>query len=81
MMEAPNPTPPGSAGTGWVEPQKVDYSAYNDESNQHTKDFDGAAPIYQWNDEFGDVGPKFEALELELFGDSRQDRAGLDFSK
>jgi ATP-dependent RNA helicase DDX3X len=48
-----------------------------------TDKWDGGARIYQWNDEFGDVGPKFPDLEVELFGDpaTRHDRAGLDFSK
>lgn len=73
----------GAASSGWVEPNKIDYSAFNDESNQGVETFDGAAPVYQWNDDFGDVGPKFEQLELELFGDpgTRHERAGLDFSK
>ncbi|KHN98827.1 DEAD/DEAH box RNA helicase [Metarhizium album ARSEF 1941] len=75
--------PPAAAPGAWVEPQKIDYSAFNGDGSTKTEDFDGSAPIYQWNDEFGDVGPKYEALELELFGDpqSRHDRAGLDFSK
>jgi hypothetical protein len=73
----------GTVLTSWVEPQKVDYSAYTGDDSQTLNEYDGAAPIYQWSDEFGDVGPKFEALELELFGDpqTRHDRAGLDFSK
>lgn len=75
----PAPAAPGA----WVEPQKIDYSALNGDGSQAVQHFDGSAPIYQWNDDFGDVGPKFEALELELFGDpeTRHDRAGLDFSK
>ncbi|KAJ3473008.1 hypothetical protein NLG97_g10576 [Lecanicillium saksenae] len=45
--------------------------------------FDGSAAVYQWNDEYGDVGPKLEALELELFGDpaTRHERTGLDFRR
>lgn len=45
--------------------------------------WDGNARVYQWNDEFGDVGPKFPELELDLFGDpsTRHDRTGLDFSR
>ncbi|PKK43691.1 hypothetical protein CI102_12241 [Trichoderma harzianum] len=46
--------------------------------------WDGNARIYQWSDEYGDVGPAFEELEVELFG-SAEDRnkhigGGLDFS-
>lgn len=45
--------------------------------------YDGSAPIYQWDDEYGDVGPKIDQLELELFGDpaTRHERAGLDFRR
>ncbi|KAM3497537.1 hypothetical protein MY10362_009116 [Beauveria mimosiformis] len=45
--------------------------------------FDGSAPIYQWSDEYGDVGPKIESLEVELFGDpaTRHERTGLDFRR
>ncbi|KAM3525124.1 hypothetical protein NHJ13051_004171 [Beauveria bassiana] len=45
--------------------------------------FDGSAPIYQWSDEYGDVGPKIESLEIELFGDpaTRHERTGLDFRR
>lgn len=45
--------------------------------------YDGSAPIYQWDDEYGDVGPKIEQLELELFGDpaTRHERTGLDFRR
>lgn len=45
--------------------------------------WDGNARVYQWDDEFGDVGPKFEDLERELFGDPTDlaARTGLDFSK
>lgn len=48
-----------------------------------TGTFDGSAPIYQWDDEYGDVGPKMPELELELFGDpsTRHERTGLDFSR
>lgn len=63
---------------GWVE-------AHDEAGLQGSSDtvFDGNARVYQWDDEFGDVGPKYEDLELELFGDpkDRDERTGLDFSK
>lgn len=45
--------------------------------------FDGSAPVYQWNEEYGDVGPKIPELEMELFGDpaTRHEKTGLDFSR
>lgn len=65
----------------WVESQKIDYTAFS--VGESPQQFDGQAKIYQWDEDFGDVGPKFEELELELFGDpeTRHERAGLDFSK
>lgn len=45
--------------------------------------WDGDARVYTWDDEYGDVGPKFEDLERELFGDPKDlnSLTGLDFSK
>lgn len=67
---------------GWVEAEAVDYSAMESTSATHT--FGGNAAIYEWNDEYGDVGPKFPELEIDLFGDPEsRDKGpvGLDFSK
>ncbi|EHK23957.1 uncharacterized protein TRIVIDRAFT_114785, partial [Trichoderma virens Gv29-8] len=66
----------------WVEPTAFDYTAMA--QAQAASTWDGNARIYQWSDEFGDVGPAFEELEVELFG-SAEDRSkhvggGLDFS-
>ena len=42
----------------------------------------GNAAIYQWDDEFGDVGPKFPALEEQLFGQgANRSRVGIKFDK
>ncbi|KAM4065114.1 DEAD/DEAH box helicase [Hirsutella rhossiliensis] len=66
---------------GWVQQQATDYTAVEAAENMHT--WDGNAPVYQWSDEFGDVGPRFPHLELELFGDpaTRHERTGLDFAR
>lgn len=66
---------------GWVARETVDYSvAAGTGSSQN---WEGNARIYQWDEEFGDVGPKLPELELELFGDPahRHERTGMDFSK
>lgn len=39
------------------------------------------AKVYEWDDDYGDVGPKFEQLEKQLFGDANHVRTGLNFSK
>lgn len=44
-------------------------------------DWAGNAAVYEWNDEFGDVGPKFEALEKQLFGAGNHTRTGIKFEK
>ncbi|KAM0260632.1 hypothetical protein ACHAQJ_002695 [Trichoderma viride] len=70
------------APAGWVERTAFDYTAMAEAEAAAT--WDGNAKVYQWKDEYGDVGPAFEELEVELFGDpsSRHDRhSGLDFSK
>ncbi|KAK5994957.1 ATP-dependent RNA helicase ded1 [Cladobotryum mycophilum] len=82
MPEDVAPVPAGDPSIpGWVERQAVDYTAMS--SGVTTQTWDGNAKVYQWTDEYGDVGPKFPELELELFGEpsTRHERTGLDFSK
>jgi ATP-dependent RNA helicase DDX3X len=38
------------------------------------------AAVYHWNDEYGDVGPKFKELEKQLFGAVNHVRSGMNFS-
>lgn len=85
--EEAQPTPTATAAiqdtkpAGWVDQQTNDYSS--DAPGIVTQAWDGSARVYEWSDEFGDVGPKLPELEMELFGDSstRPERStGLDFS-
>ncbi|KAJ3525590.1 hypothetical protein NM208_g11576 [Fusarium decemcellulare] len=65
----------------WTQPQAFDYTAL---ASQNTEQSWGCnARSYDWKDEYGDVGPKYPELELELFGDpsTRHERTGLDFSR
>lgn len=72
-----------SGGTvpGWVGQQSIDYTAAA--AGEGVQTWDGNAPVYEWNDDFGDIGPKFPQVELDLFGDpaTRNERTGVDFSK
>ena len=53
---------------GWSEKIAFDYDKYQ-ESDNSGFDYHGVAPkIYEWKDEYGDVGPRFEELEKILFG-------------
>ncbi|PHH87554.1 hypothetical protein CDD83_8695 [Cordyceps sp. RAO-2017] len=85
MEQAKNTAAPVGANpnatSGWVEATASDYTAASNMDG--TTAWDGSARVYQWNDEYGDVGPSFPDLELELFGDPahRQERTGLDFDK
>ncbi|RDW67672.1 hypothetical protein BP6252_09068 [Coleophoma cylindrospora] len=38
------------------------------------------AKVYEWNDEYGDIGPKFDQLEKQLFGDVNRVRTGINFA-
>jgi ATP-dependent RNA helicase DDX3X len=38
-----------------------------------------SAAIYEWNEEYGDVGPAFLALEEQLFRGEDRMRAGVNF--
>lgn len=39
------------------------------------------AAVYEWNDEYGDVGPEFPELERQLFGSEFHVKSGIDFQK
>ncbi|WQF83221.1 Putative ATP-dependent RNA helicase DEAD-box, Helicase superfamily 1/2, ATP-binding protein [Colletotrichum destructivum] len=69
-------------GKAWAKPLPYNYDELAKQGPVETTDWEGNGAIYEWNDEFGDVGPKFPELELALFGnpDTRHDHSGLDFS-
>lgn len=43
--------------------------------------FASSARVYDWDDEYGEVGPENTELELDLFGKPENRGVGLDFSK
>jgi len=78
---------------GWVAKEAYDYEKYNKtskellEANQANQangiesgDWESNAAIYEWNDDYGDVGPAFPELEQQLFGGDNQMRTGIKFS-
>ena len=78
---------------GWITPVPFKYDTVKDQSAPDAPtvtapgaepDWLGGAAIYQWDDEFGDIGPENPALEEELFRGENLMKAGgaikaLDF--
>lgn len=44
-------------------------------------DWASNAAKYEWDDSFGDVGPRFPELEKQLFGTENHVKSGIEFSK
>ncbi|KAA8645800.1 hypothetical protein EYZ11_011205 [Aspergillus tanneri] len=74
---------------GWAEPEGYDYSMYNNivppidkpaevpSPERQLPEWAAKAAKYEWNDEYGDIGPKNEELEEMLFRNEYINRAGL----
>ncbi|KXL49529.1 hypothetical protein M433DRAFT_64171 [Acidomyces richmondensis BFW] len=52
---------------GWTEKTAFNYAEFKRQGGKDT-DWHGAAKVYEWKDEYGDVGPRVEKLEKVLFG-------------
>ncbi|RGP61820.1 hypothetical protein FLONG3_10407 [Fusarium longipes] len=65
----------------WTEPQAIDYTSMAAGGDSQTWGCNARA--YAWQDEYGEVGPVYPELELELFGEpsTRGERKGLDFTR
>ena len=75
---------------GWVPPEQYDYTKYNsapaekpEEVTEQSEipEWAASAAKYEWNDEFGDVGPPNKELEDMLFRNEFINRAGLKIGK
>ncbi len=77
---------------GWVPKQAYDYEIYNKSSKElfdeglapgglGADDWASNATKYEWDEEYGDVGPAFPELERQLFGSEFHMRTGIEFSK
>ncbi|KAL4754840.1 hypothetical protein BDW72DRAFT_200509 [Aspergillus terricola var. indicus] len=76
---------------GWVEPKNYDYEKYvnvipsekpaedgeNSQDEQSIPEWAANAAKYEWNDEYGDVGPENPHLEEQLFRGEFINRTGL----
>ena len=63
---------------GWAEPTPFSYDSYQ---NKEFTDWAGMAARYEWSDEYGDVGPRNEELEKQLFNLEFMNRAGVRFDE
>jgi ATP-dependent RNA helicase DDX3X len=82
---------------GWVPKTDYDYSTYMKSTKElaeaEAAAKESAAPgvevggwasnaaIYDWDDDFGDVGPRHPELEKQLFGSDNHVRMGIQFEK
>jgi ATP-dependent RNA helicase DDX3X len=75
---------------GWVAPQEYDYARYTN-TEPHKKPAEGeenaqdlawasSAAKYEWNEEYGDVGPRNPELEKMLFQSEFTSRVGIKFN-
>ncbi|KAL5002475.1 P-loop containing nucleoside triphosphate hydrolase protein [Aspergillus recurvatus] len=76
---------------GWVEPKNYDYEKYvtdhspeksaengeNSQNEQPIPEWAANAAKYEWNEEYGDVGPENPHLEEQLFRSEFINRTGL----
>ncbi|KAI7567401.1 DEAD/DEAH box RNA helicase [Hortaea werneckii] len=60
---------------GWTETTAYDYVGFQRTGASNT-DWHGAARVYEWKDEYGDVAPPIPELEVMLFGGEFQMRRG-----
>lgn len=76
----PSPFPHLDAPAGqWEETKAYSYDKFVDDANG---EWDGNAEVYHYDGENGDVGPKIERLEIDIFGKAdERDSGGIEFDK
>ena len=78
----------------WGDRQEYDYEKYTegprdktippseiDQPQGNSSSWAANAAKYEWDDEYGDVGPEHEELRQMLFGDEHKMEQGEEFSK
>lgn len=76
---------------GWTAKTAYDYEQYT-KTNKELIDDAAAGGVamgewasnagrYEWKDDYGDVGPRFEELEKMLFGSEFHVRSGINFER
>jgi hypothetical protein len=65
---------------GWVDTQPVDYAVRQSSHDTDMTNYLAHSAVYEWDDEYGDVGPEVPALEQQLFGGDFRVRQGQHMS-
>lgn len=79
----------GARKAGWVEPEAYDYNAAAappgaqavQDPNEEAPAWAHNASKYEWQEEYGDVGPRIQELEEELFRSEFLNRRGIKFEE
>lgn len=71
-------SPNDVAAKGWSERVPFTYADY---TSTEFSEWAGSAKRYEWSDEYGDVGPKNEELEKQLFNVENMTHAGLKLDR
>ncbi len=75
---------------GWSEPEKYDYESYNAGTREEREAVEAAHEVpawasnamkYEWQEDYGDVGPEHPELEEMLFKDKNRMESGIEFEK
>ena len=73
---------------GWAEPQGFDYMMYNAEGKARQEaeeaqglDWQHSQPKYEWQEDYGEVGPAVPELEQILFRSEFLNRRGIKFDE
>jgi hypothetical protein len=66
---------------GWVETVPVDYKVQQSSRDDDHANYLKNSAVYEWDDEYGDVGPEVPELEQDLFGGDFRVRQGQHMDK
>jgi hypothetical protein len=66
---------------GWVETVPVDYNVQQSSRDDDHANYLKNSAVYEWDDEYGDVGPEVPELEQDLFGGDFRVRQGQHMDK
>jgi ATP-dependent RNA helicase DDX3X len=66
---------------GWAEPSSYDYEEYGKASANADAMWGHASQKYEWQEEYGDVGPRNEELEEMLYHSEFTTRLGIKFEE